>query len=233
MTLNYQLYGALPGFQTELSTDEAEITWGKTEFNDSFVRPVLFDSTARDAGNTPTTILRAGLVLAADLSNTRLAVDFDGDVGDVWTVTAHGYSENDEVFLENSSNVAAHPNGGPFFVLVTDANTFTLALTPSGTPIVSTTADTADIIDRTRRKFKEYTGVVPFDKASAVLLFAMDMQSFGVNADKFMGAAMFGGQIRTSKVFDAASGTPGTIAAATRTDLKAIPFWFDDEPFVA
>lgn len=54
-------YGAAPGPQAELMTVENEFAWGRKEL--SLIFGVVLDQSTVDAGATPTTVLRAGLVL--------------------------------------------------------------------------------------------------------------------------------------------------------------------------
>ncbi len=155
MSLLNQLYGAIPGFQGEFTTQEAEVTWGKTDVNDSFLRSVIIDGTSRDSGNTPDTILRAGLLMEADGTSKK------------WS------------------------------------------------------------------PWVEATG-----KLSGVLVFAIDTQldtGAGVaDADRFIGAILVGGQWRHDQlIIELNSGVPGVLTAEARTQIKAIPVWLDDEPFVA
>lgn len=59
-------FAGLPGIDALRETIEADFTWGNWEHNKSFVFPIMLDGSARDAGNSPTTILRPGLLLQAD-----------------------------------------------------------------------------------------------------------------------------------------------------------------------
>lgn len=60
--MNLQSYGALPGITALRQTAERAIWWGRQERNLDFSN-LLISSAAVDAGSTPTTDLRAGLVL--------------------------------------------------------------------------------------------------------------------------------------------------------------------------
>ena len=58
-----EMHAALPGIDAIRENIEAAITWGPWEVNRAYVVPVIMDGSARDAGNTPTTLLRPGLML--------------------------------------------------------------------------------------------------------------------------------------------------------------------------
>ncbi|MFH5805599.1 hypothetical protein [Alienimonas sp. DA493] len=64
-----------PGFSTARTTQEASVLWGNPEAHQHVIVGAVVDSTARDSGATPTTALRAGLVLA----KLDSATDGDGD----------------------------------------------------------------------------------------------------------------------------------------------------------
>ena len=64
-------YGSLPGIGTLTEETPKRIWWGREEHllytSNSFI-----DSTAVDAGNTPTTTLRAGLLMARQTADSNL-----------------------------------------------------------------------------------------------------------------------------------------------------------------
>lgn len=65
--------GNAPGFQTKQESEEKQVTWsGQHGQNLVATKKVVIDSTATDAGNSPTTTLRGGLVVAVK--------DSDGNV---------------------------------------------------------------------------------------------------------------------------------------------------------
>jgi hypothetical protein len=56
-------YGVVPGFQSKNESVPVQLTWSGRQGNDlAATRKVVIGSTAVDAGNSPTTTLRAGLV---------------------------------------------------------------------------------------------------------------------------------------------------------------------------
>jgi len=63
MGLFNEITQGLPGNLDAVESFEMEITWGRDEVNRTWVRPAVIASTAVDAGNTPTTHLRAGLLM--------------------------------------------------------------------------------------------------------------------------------------------------------------------------
>ena len=74
--------GNAPGFQAKIETDEAQVTWaGRQGLDLAATRNVTIDSTAVDSGNTPTTTLRAGLLLGV-IDATLKAVPYDPDATD-------------------------------------------------------------------------------------------------------------------------------------------------------
>lgn len=68
-----------PGFRPLIESVEAEVLWyGRKSDDHSSTQPVIVDSTAVDAGNTPTTTLRGGLILAI-LTSDGNAYPYDPD----------------------------------------------------------------------------------------------------------------------------------------------------------
>jgi hypothetical protein len=61
MAFRSDLYGSIPGFSTAYETYENHFRWGRDWAG--LIVGVLLDGTARDAGSSPTTVLRPGLVL--------------------------------------------------------------------------------------------------------------------------------------------------------------------------
>lgn len=64
-------YGALPGMGTLRETDEKIIWWGR-EVHNLYVSNLKLDDEAIDAGNSPTSSLRAGLLLGRHTSSDNL-----------------------------------------------------------------------------------------------------------------------------------------------------------------
>lgn len=64
-------YGGLPGIGALRETSEKVVWWGREEWNLDLATLVI-DSTAVDAGNSPTTNLRAGLLLGQKTSDSNL-----------------------------------------------------------------------------------------------------------------------------------------------------------------
>lgn len=58
-----EMHASLPGIDAVRENVEAAITWGPWEYNRTFVIGAIIDGSARDAGNSPTTVLRPGLML--------------------------------------------------------------------------------------------------------------------------------------------------------------------------
>lgn len=53
----------LPGIDALRTNFENMIFWGPWEYNRAFIIPAIIKSTAVDAGNTPTSLLRPGLIM--------------------------------------------------------------------------------------------------------------------------------------------------------------------------
>lgn len=75
--------GNAPGLQPKTTADDAQITWsGRQGADQTITRRVTIDDAAVDAGNTPSTTLRAGLVLAVqDADGKAAAYDPDANNG--------------------------------------------------------------------------------------------------------------------------------------------------------
>ena len=71
MTIASSMYGSLPGTKSLLQTTEGTLWWG-SQYMVLFANNKLIDSTAVDAGSTPTTFLRPGLILAKKTSDSML-----------------------------------------------------------------------------------------------------------------------------------------------------------------
>lgn len=79
-------YGGLPGIGSLRQTAEKVVWWGRQERLLDIAERMV-DSTAVDAGNTPTTELRAGLLLGIKTSDNNL-YQWDGDATDGTEVIA-------------------------------------------------------------------------------------------------------------------------------------------------
>src|SRR5688572_33041157 len=74
--------GNTPGFRAQVEADEAQVWWsGRNGQTQIATRKIALAASAVDAGNTPTTTLRAGLVLAID-GTTGAAHPYDPDATD-------------------------------------------------------------------------------------------------------------------------------------------------------
>lgn len=94
------LAGMQPGIQTAVETAERQPWWGRHE--QQLRKGVTISSAAVDAGNTPTTILRAGLILA-QLNSGGKWVAWDPNSGaDTGAETARGVLEFDLDMLNPS-----------------------------------------------------------------------------------------------------------------------------------
>lgn len=75
-------YGAFPGFSAEYNDSTTDIFWGGDMGRlDILMMPMVLDGTIRDATNSPTTVLRPGLLLARNSSNKLVAYDPTGTGG--------------------------------------------------------------------------------------------------------------------------------------------------------
>jgi hypothetical protein len=73
---------ATPGVGTERTTYESEILWGADQArNAALWQSSVFSGAARDAGNSPTTILRPGLIMGKLTSGGELE-EWDADAAD-------------------------------------------------------------------------------------------------------------------------------------------------------
>ena len=71
-----------PGFQAKIESEDTQITWSGRNGQDLVAtRQVTIDSSATDAGNSPTTTLRAGLVMGI-VTTSGKAVPYDADAND-------------------------------------------------------------------------------------------------------------------------------------------------------
>ncbi len=74
--------GNVPGFQTKQESEEKQVTWSGRAGQDLIAtKKVVIDSTAVDAGNSPTTTLRGGLVVAMKDSDGNIYA-YDPDATD-------------------------------------------------------------------------------------------------------------------------------------------------------
>lgn len=94
---NLATYGGVPGISSIKQTSEKVVWWGREE-RQIDISELLLDSTAVDAGNTPTTELRAGLLLGKKTSDGNL-YQWDGDAID-GTEVVHGVLLRDISMLD-------------------------------------------------------------------------------------------------------------------------------------
>ena len=74
--------GNMPGFQTKQESEEKQIVWSGPQGQDlTATKKVVIDAAAVDAGNTPTTTLRGGLVVAIKDSDGNV-YPYDADAND-------------------------------------------------------------------------------------------------------------------------------------------------------
>ena len=71
----------VPGSGAAVTTNEREILWGGASKDLSIWKGAKISGTTRDLGNTPTTVLRPGLVMGVLTSSSEYE-DFDGDAVD-------------------------------------------------------------------------------------------------------------------------------------------------------
>lgn len=71
----------IPSIRDVLETQEGAITFGKVEYNSAFLVPSFLSGAARDSGNTPTTTLRAGLLLGK-ITASQLLKEWDPTAAD-------------------------------------------------------------------------------------------------------------------------------------------------------
>ncbi len=69
--MQYDLMGLVPGISAIRETVEKEVFWGPWEYNRAFIVPTWLDGAARDAGGSPTTLLRPGLLLGMNSSTYK------------------------------------------------------------------------------------------------------------------------------------------------------------------
>lgn len=99
---NLQTYGSPPGIGAIKQTTEKVVWWGREEMLLD-ISELLIDSTAVDAGNTPTTELRAGLLLGKKTSDGNL-YQWDADATD-GTEVVHAVLLRDISMLDVDGNV--------------------------------------------------------------------------------------------------------------------------------
>lgn len=81
MGLGVQGWGHPPGIDALRETVDPTITWGGATDAHILWIPMKISSAVRDPGNTPTTVLRAGLLLSVDdATDPNLLVELDVDV---------------------------------------------------------------------------------------------------------------------------------------------------------
>lgn len=96
-------YGAMPGSSALVEASESQVWWGR-EFG-TLHADQLIGSAAVDAGNTPTTVLRAGLILAVKESD-GLLYPFDPDSTTAGLNVAHAVLDRSISMLNNQGSAA-------------------------------------------------------------------------------------------------------------------------------
>lgn len=77
MGMDFSAFASIPGIDTIRQTVESEIFWGPWEYNRAFIVPCFIDASgARDTGGSPTTLLRAGLLMGM-IRTSKLSVEWD------------------------------------------------------------------------------------------------------------------------------------------------------------
>lgn len=96
----------LPGQRAETTAQEREILWGSPQERQVLRGSGVLDSAAVDAGNTPTTTLRRGLLLGKVTASGKLK-QYDADASD-GTETVHSILDHDVSTLENGVATDQH-----------------------------------------------------------------------------------------------------------------------------
>jgi hypothetical protein len=92
--------GNMPGFQTKQESEEKQIVWSGPQGQDLVAsKKVVIDATAVDAGNTPTTTLRGGLVVAIKDSDGNV-YPYDADANDGTQVPYGILAKHQNMLLE-------------------------------------------------------------------------------------------------------------------------------------
>jgi hypothetical protein len=93
--------GSLPGFQPQSESQESQVTWnGRHGQSLIATKKIILDADAVDAGNTPTTTLRGGHLLA--IGDDELAHLYDPDAND-GTQIAIGILEHAQSMLQDNT----------------------------------------------------------------------------------------------------------------------------------
>lgn len=74
MGLRFDQWAQGPGLGTAIETYESSIRWG--QYGQGIIVSIQIDGTARDSGNTPTTVLRPGLLLGPITANNNRLRDY-------------------------------------------------------------------------------------------------------------------------------------------------------------
>jgi len=92
--------GNVPGFQTRQESEEKQIVWsGEQGQNLVATKKVVIDSLAVDAGNTPTTTLRGGLVVALKDSDGNI-YPYDADANDGTQIAIGVLSKHQDMLVD-------------------------------------------------------------------------------------------------------------------------------------
>ena len=71
MAFDFTGFASIPGIDAIQENLETVITWGPWDYNKAFIVPCLLDGAIRDLGASPTTLLRAGLLLGQKRSDQK------------------------------------------------------------------------------------------------------------------------------------------------------------------
>ena len=108
------LHGTKPGFTEITTTTENEVQWGPPD-RQVFANAATLDSTAVDAGNSPTSDLRPGLILGKQTTDGNL-YQWNPDAGDgteyPWGVLVEGISTLDAVGTAEDKDIHVLVAGG-------------------------------------------------------------------------------------------------------------------------
>ena len=76
MSLIANVFFGAPGIGATHETIESEVTWGEPIVNGSFIVPSVIAASAVDSGNTPTTLIRPGMLMG-NISGTKEWLPWD------------------------------------------------------------------------------------------------------------------------------------------------------------
>jgi len=77
MGFDYTAFASIPGIEDVRQTVESEIFWGPFEYNRAFIVPCFIDASGtRDTGGSPTTLIRAGMLMG-QIRSSKLLVEWN------------------------------------------------------------------------------------------------------------------------------------------------------------